>query len=194
MRTQAADRSVTGSVWMVGVELDPDRHRMGMGPELYTLLFEAKDEQPCVNRGRIVLFTMPELAGLALRMEDDPRARGELAAPDDIYTVYPLGQALSLIRNREASYDEQGSIVDSLNLLFDSVDAVGLTLPVEYREPLHRVADHLTFSKSLSELEESAPGWREPVLNGVLWCLGAVGANSIVLTSAALNATESARP
>jgi hypothetical protein len=193
MRTQADGHSGTGPVWLVGVQLDPDRDRVGTGPELYTLLFEAKDEKPVVSRGRIVLFTMPELAGLALEMEEDPGARGELTAPDDISTVYPLGRALSLIRNPKTTDDEEGSIVDCLNLLFDCIGAIGLTLPAEYRDPLHSLADHLTFSKSLSEFEESAPGWREPVLNGILWCLGAVGANSIVLTSAALNTAGSER-
>ena len=191
MRPQADSPSGNGSVWMVGVQLDPDRDQAGAGPELYTLLFETKDEQPVVNRGRIVLFTTPDLAGLALQMEEDAGVRDGLAAPGDIYTVYPLGRALSLIRDPDATYDEEASIVDCLNLLFDSIDAVGLTLPGEYREVLRSLADHLTFSKSLSEFEESVPGWREPVLNGILWCLGAVGANSIVLTSAALSATGS---
>ena len=43
----------------------------------------------------------------------------------------------------------------------------------------------------MSELEESEPVWRGPALNGILWCPGAVSANSIVLTSAALNAADS---
>jgi len=180
-----------GSVWLVGVQLDPDRE---IGPELYTLLFEAKHEQPCVSGGRIVLFTMPELAGLASQMEDDPRARGGLAAPNDVYTVYGLGRALALIRNHEATQDEESSIVDCLNLLFDCIAALGLTLPAEYGEPLRRLADHLTFSNSLSEFDAIEPGWREPALNGFLWCLRAAGAKSIVLTAAALNAAGTGQP
>jgi hypothetical protein len=172
---------------MVGVQLDPGHDRASAGPELYTLLLEARDERPVVSRGRIVLFTTPELAGLALRMEDDPGAGSTLAAPTDVYAVYPLGRALSLIRDPAATYDEEGSIVDCLNLLFDCVRAVGLTIPAEYREPMRDMADHLTFSKSLGEHDSSVPGWRAPVLNGLLWCLGAVAANSIVLTSSVLD-------
>jgi hypothetical protein len=184
-------RSGKGSVWLVGVQLDPDSAHAGSGPELYTLLFEAKDERPVVSRGRIVLFTLPELAGAALQMEDDAEVREGLTVTDDVYAVYPMGQALSLIRDANDAHDEEASIVDCLNLLFDCVDAIGLPLPAEYREPMQRLADHLTFSKSLSEFGEAVPGWREPVLNGILWCLGAVAANSIVLTSAALNAAGS---
>jgi hypothetical protein len=182
-------RSEEGSVWLVGVRLDPDREPAGE-PELYTLLFEAKDEQPVVNRGRVVLFTRPELASLALAMEEDPRVRGERAAPAEVYTVYRLDRALSLLRDPATTHDEEACILDCLNLVFDCVKAVGLTLPADYREPLHGLADHLTFSSSLSELDASMPGWREPALNGTWWCLGAVSANSMVLTSAALDAAR----
>ncbi|SRR5579875_1523545 len=179
MSDHRVERPTTGAVWLVGVQLDPERD----DPEVYTLLIEAKNEQPIVNRGRIVLFSRPELAPFALRMEEETVAHRSQKAPEEISTVYQLGQALSLIRDPTAEYDDAACIVNCLNLLFDCIVAIRLTVPTEYRELLHMLADHLTFSKSLNEFDRLAAGWREQAFNGILWCLGAVCANSLVLTS-----------
>jgi hypothetical protein len=150
----------------------------------YTLMLYyevARNDQnrPLTHDGRIVFFQRPNQANEALSLGDAAfRKYGK--APAEISAVYDVHEALQLVRT--GTCDDNATIVNLLNELFDLVSATPVSLPNAYRDAQAALADHATFSRDLGEYFGDGPDRRALALDAMHWSIGVVLAHSTILS------------
>src|SRR5262249_48946041 len=104
---------------LIGVAIDPNRD----GPELYYLLYEAEHDSPIMSDGRLVLFTRAEHSRSLAKQyaEKVPIDQFDLDQP---FMLCDIADTLFYIS--EGGEDTTGTVLDTVNLLLDLVDAVSL--------------------------------------------------------------------
>jgi hypothetical protein len=162
-------------VALIGFRLDADSDE----PSLHTLLFYGERDVPLMQNDRIVFFTAPELADVAYELGGDI-ARKLGPPPTEVCLVCDFVETLRLIRFE--GYDNSATILDFLNTVFDLVKVTTHQIPSEYKTILFNFADHLTFHKEFASFFMENRIERDNVVNGILWCLGAVVASAKLLT------------
>jgi hypothetical protein len=178
MMTKETDLEV--GIWLIGLRFDVLAARRYDNAEIYTLVFEAKNEEPIVNSDKVVFFTSPEHARAALLLEGDSRLQA-LPVPTEVHYVYDLQRAAIDILSATDDVDLDNNIVNSLNLLFDCIGAVGQAIPDSFRADLFALADHLTFNNTIDDFLEKRRIGRRHLYDGFLWCVGALAIHSTLV-------------
>lgn len=167
---------VRDKIWrLLAISLDPDRSE----PQLYGLILEGEVDQPLMLRDRVLFFrdaarapAIIETYGLHLRAD-----RAELGKP---FFWCDIAQTLHLLQ--AGGLDGEACVLGAVNLLLDLVRAIGVEVPVEYKEALRSIADYCTTKKDLTlYLEEEGDYSSEALTNAVLWCVGATTVKATIL-------------
>jgi hypothetical protein len=172
----APPTSSTQPYWrLLAVALDPDRPT----PELYGVIREAEKDIPLMVDGRIVFFTDPARAPELIQQH------GGAWATDPIDVAKPsfwcdVAQALHFLS--AGGFDDGADVLSAVNVLLDLVRATGAKMDDRRKKALYAIADYCTFNKDLTKyLEEEGDYSSRELVDGVLWCVGAVAVKSRIL-------------
>jgi hypothetical protein len=158
---------------LIGVGLDPDIEQ----PDLYYLLYEADKDTPVTDSGRILFFRDPTQSKIVADQfashlsVDNFDIESPLVVCDIAETLYYL---------THGGVDESDTVVNSVNLLLDLVDATGLELANWVRPVLVEVADYCTFHRDISGLPHEKYSIQDRV-SAILLSVGAIVVRSRVL-------------
>lgn len=154
--------------WLVGLRLDPN----SSCPDFFMLLRDHPEYWPITLQGQIIFFQEAEavqfVLDLYLRALGLPPSR----APTEIYLVLDFAKAFHLLS--EQSRDEKSCVLNIINTLLDMLKATSITIPAMYREDLHQLADHLTFSPDFGTFIKNEQLGRAELIEALQWALGAV--------------------
>lgn len=166
-------------LYLVGIKLQPGVHQVDLyALVLYNEVARGDQNRPLTVDGRIALFHDPSEADRVLTL-GDMAFRKYHPFRGDVAYVYDVPAILSLIVCSER--DEAAIVAAFLNELLDFVSATELALPDLYRAALHALADATTFDKDFGSLFATAPERRIETRDAVLWCLGAVLSQAVIL-------------
>lgn len=150
--------------WIVGIRLDPDDNQ----PTYYCVVF-GDDLQPVTKDGYIVVCDelkqidrVLQSASTSLTFDDTSRT--------EVCDVCDVAMALYLLESEET--DEHRSVIDCINTLTDLVKGTGGILPAHLKSPLYRLADHMTFERTLGAFFRDSEYSREQAIEGIIWCVG----------------------
>jgi hypothetical protein len=165
-------------IYLVGVQIDPNSRE----PDLYTLVLYnevARNDanRPLTYEDRIVFFRNLKDAGRALAL-GDIAFRKYGSAPTKVEYVYSVARALAVVDR--GAIDEDSMIADFLNELLDFVAISRWTIPENYSSALSSLADYATFHKNIDAFFTHLHK-RTETRDAILWCLGAVAMNAVVL-------------
>jgi hypothetical protein len=158
----------SGSMWLVGFRIDPNYPE----PDFYTILLQDRSDQPILHQGQIIFFADFNDRQLALELDSEFAKIQNQTAPGELYLVYDIANVLYLVSNE--SRDESASIVNFLNVLFDMLKSVSVSIPSRYKTVLYQVADHLTFDKDFGDFLEAEGIARTEVVEAIQWGIGSV--------------------
>jgi len=164
-------------IYLVGVLIDPNSRE----PDLYTLVLynevaRTDANRPLTYEDRIVFFRNLKDAGRALAL-GDIAFRKYGSAPTEVEHVYNVAQALAVVA--DGAIDEDSNIGAFLNELLDFV-AIRWKIPDNYRSALSALADYATFERDIDAFFTHSHK-RTETRDAILWCLGAIAMNAIVL-------------
>jgi hypothetical protein len=146
--------------------------------DFYTIIFYGDNDRPIMKNDRILFFTklkfVPEIIENGL-----PETKNLMLSSRQASFICDLKEALRLIENEDI--DNFATIIDSLNMIFDLVRSTKLNFPDQYKKALFLFADHLTFDRSISDFFEQTKLSRTLMIDGILWCIGAIFSKSIVV-------------
>ncbi|MDX2240943.1 MAG: hypothetical protein NW224_09690 [Leptolyngbyaceae cyanobacterium bins.302] len=168
---------VTEDEWLslASFRINPNSEK----PEIYTLIICRDVDYPVLLDKQIVFFNKKELSSKALELCSlEVQRLGP--APQEVDLVVDLAESLYLISNEDI--DTTSTILDCLNTLIDLVKAAQIPIPEHYKNSLYAFADHLTFEQEFSSFFVNHSVNRSAILDGILWCVGAVFIQSILLT------------
>jgi len=134
----------TESLWLIGFLLDSDT----ASPDFYTLMFPGETDEPLQNKSYLIFFSDPQLASHALTFAENDYNPAIHLLPIEIDLVCDAAQMLYLLNHAEI--DNEATIINCLNIMFDLVRATTLPMPPEYKQLLYALADHLTFERELT--------------------------------------------
>ena len=137
-------------------------------------------DRPLTRDGAILWFSKPETAVTALEVGDESFREARLNL-GEVAIVYDLAEAVSLTAH--GGRDENGTIVDCLNILIDMVKATGFPMPSAYLKTLSEFADHTTFSKDIGAFFTDPRHDRIAVLDALTWAVGAITLNSAIFST-----------
>jgi len=158
---------------LVGFRVDA----MHDGPQFYTLLaVGGENERPLTSEGRIVFFTVLDLAANALAL--DPSMARIGPPPEALETFCDVAEVLYRVNSQNA--DPDGVILDCLLVFDDLVRATKLHMPDRYQGILTELAARLTEGDQLRQIFINA-SLREQVEDALLWCVGAVAVKARML-------------
>jgi hypothetical protein len=164
-------------LYLVGFRIDPD----DVEPNLYTILVYGDNDRPIVNGdGQILFFPEPMLSSAAIQ-EFDANFNA-IAETLELSIVYDIAEMLYLISSGKA--DGSAIILNCLNVIFDFVKVTKLPIPMEYESILFEFADYLTFDKDLETFFLQSGKDRSKIIDGVLWCIGAIFVRSRLMITA----------
>lgn len=161
------NRPLEEQAWLVGFLINPEAET----PEVYTLILPGEVDQPLSEGGYLLFFRDPASAAQFLN--------GRRHLTGEVDAVYNLAMVLYLLAHKNC--DTTAIIVDSLNILFDLVTAIKITMPIKYKEPLYCLADHLTFNQEFASFLNEQNISRTIIIDGLIWCLGAIVSQSKVV-------------
>jgi hypothetical protein len=162
---------------LIGVGIDPDKDC----PELYYLLLEADHDRPITDAGRIVFFSDHRQATwIAETYAHSSRVDNyDLEQP---FMVCDIADTLHYIT--EGGQDTECSVLNSINLLLDLVDAISLPGVTRVLAILREIADYCTFSKDLTGLlREQSRFTADDRVNAIMLAIGAIVVHSHVVQS-----------
>lgn len=149
--------------YMVGFRLDREVDEASV----YAIYVNC--DRPVMDDDLIVFFTRPEDA-IDYLENSGLRDGAEQIRKDGVATVFDVPMTMYLAS--QGSLDEHCDIIDLLNVLFDFEKAVDYRVPEQYSRPLKDFADHMTFSKSVSEFFEQTEVTRKTIVDGLLLYIG----------------------
>ncbi|MDM8526946.1 hypothetical protein QUF58_01935 [Anaerolineales bacterium HSG24] len=152
--------------WLVGFSINPTAD----GPDLYTLIFPGEVDEPLSKDGYLLFFSNPNSAPQFLNSSCELNRSCQLTGEVD--AVYDIAMMLDMLARKDT--DTTATIVDGLNILFDLVKASNLSIPPDYQQTLYSLADHTTFNREFASFLTKQAIPRNTVIDGVLWCLGAI--------------------
>lgn len=149
--------------------------------DLYFVLLQYCDEvtsdailKPLLEEGLLAAF---------VRKDDIPDALSRVGISVDSalekYSVI-IDYANALYRVHRADVDEDADILNTLNILSDLFGGLNISVSPRYKDALNDLVRHVTFDNQLDTYFEGKPEAREVCYDGLLWCLGAIIANSVV--------------
>lgn len=146
--------------------------------ELFTIIVYDGKDSPIVIDGRIAFVTKPERVTRLYRLcHKSVRALGPPPTVIDLICDFP--ETLDLIRRKKR--DNKAVILNCLNTTFDLLSAINVPLPGEHQSVLYRLADHLTFNREFASFMRDNDMTRESIINALLWCVGAVAVNTLIV-------------
>lgn len=160
--------------YLIGFKLNPDSEK----PEIYTLVFGEKN-RPLIKNEQIIFFPTPEAACRALEFCGTETLTSIDFIADDIELIVDIAETLYLISSEEI--DLNNTILNTINLLDDIIIALEIHRPQFYKNNLYKFADHLTFNRSITPFLETEQITRASIINSLLWCIGAITVQSIIL-------------
>lgn len=159
------------SLIIAGLRIDGDSNK----PDLLVPMVSGERDYPLKNDGRILVLFDPKSIVKAISLAENlnlPDERMKGARAGRVAITYDLPMTLYLIN--QAEVDNRATIINCLNFLMTLIDSLAVKMPVEYRETLHKFADHLTFRRTIkSFLEEQATNATN-ISDSLLWCIGAI--------------------
>lgn len=164
---------------LIGFRVNPDCEE----PELYILMICADKDYPLMVEGDIIFFTKPTLGLKAVQLSSNVDLQKIILKTmndvDDVDFVVDIAEVLYLISDK--NIDDQATIINCLNTLFDLVLCTGIPMPSNYKKLLYNFADHLTFHQEFSSFLEQHSISRSWVIDAILWCMNTVVAKSKLL-------------
>ena len=158
------DNMTTTDLWLIGLRLDADI----ACPTFYTLLI-GEEQQPLIRDQQLVMcaeigqfIDLSEGTDLGLSRQWLEQVEVEL--------VCDIAEALYIVE--QGDHDEDATVVNCLNTLFDLIKATNGTIPAAYRQHIEDLADHTTFSKSVGDFFQSSTELRGVIIEGLVWCVG----------------------
>ena len=162
-------------IWtLVDVFINPDAE----GAELYYLLLDTGKGSPLTKDGRIIFFVDKNKAASVLKKYGSAIKYDEIDIDEPSYSCN-IANMLYLLTNED--YDENVSILCTINTLLDLVYGTAISIPGDKKKILYDLADHFTFSKSISEYYAKVELEPDEVINAILWCIGAVTVMSTIV-------------
>lgn len=123
---------------------------------------------PITDHNKLVAFhNLSDASGILQAKGFEPQTFDT----DDIF-VCDVFETLHLIKY--GNNDDNAVIINLLNVLSDVLIATNVHVTERYRALLIAFADHLTFSKNLDEYFTNNNILRVEILDGVIWCMGAL--------------------
>ena len=130
------------ATWLIGFRFNPDNPE----PKLFTLMFSGNEDIPLSDDGYIIFFENITSVSEALELIPSNQ-RGSLTIPKEIELVVDIALILYLTCYEET--DDNATIINGLNIIFDLVKSTGIDFPKGYKQSLYKFADHLTFSREV---------------------------------------------
>jgi len=152
---------------LVSVRISPQRNN----PEFFCLLNEGERDTPLMRDGRVIFFADRTRARQVLRVHassvvvDEIDVETPFVCLDIANTLYVLG--LNCV-------DDQGTVVDTLNLILDFLPHCPLELSNARCVLLKNLADHFTFSRDPKTFFEQQPNQQSEAIETVLLSLGLI--------------------
>jgi hypothetical protein len=166
---QTSKHNVVHSV--IGLRVDPEAD----GPNFYLILINEGDSSlPFLVDEQLAIFLSHSAAMLAIHEAGGSEANVEFM-PDG------LDFAAGLYLLQSEVIDPSATILNLLNVLSDVFIGTRISVPSEYKPILNELVRHLTFEREFGKFVEQIHITREACINGTLWCLGAVFANSRII-------------
>lgn len=147
-------------------------------PEFYVLIVYEGEEAVVTFDESLPFVTESSKIQKLFEFLDDVRKEKYLI-PTSVESSIDLAGALYLLENENE--DDQAVVLDALNMTFDLLKAIEVTLDGSREEVLSALADHLTFSKNLGEFFEFNCLDRMIVIDHFLWCLGKIVSRSMIV-------------
>jgi hypothetical protein len=155
---------------LIGLRCDPDTP----DADFYTLFIWGGKDRPLRAAGRILLATDPAQAPRMAQLSNEDVTAFPIPTQAD--ATCDVASALRLLTSADS--DHRASLLDCLNTLFDLVEFAQVPCPDEFRRPLVKLADHLTFDPQFSQLLATGEVDRQTAVDAILWSLGAVFAKA----------------
>lgn len=147
--------------------------------DFYAIIIYGVNDRPIMEDNSILFFA--KLKKISEIVENGLfETKGLVLSSNKVSLVCDLKEALRLIENEEI--DDSAIIINSLNMIFDFVKSTRISFPCQYKEILFSFADHLTFERNISTFFEKTNFSRTLVLDGLLWCVGAILSKSTIIS------------
>lgn len=155
-------------IWrLVSVRLSAE----SSAPECYFLLHEAEHDTPLMNEGRIIFVTHPTQSMSLIQAFGSQLSADEFDVDQPLFCC-DIANALYVLTSLEE--DDNGTVVDTLNLLLDLTKDSPVPMPLEYKTIISDLADHFTFSCNSASFFAEETRKPEIAINAILWCIGSV--------------------
>jgi len=152
----------------IGFRIDPEQDR----PQLYSLMLgnESGDNFALVYEGQLAICLSPDKYDEALGLVGlDWQAMAGKVMPllwIDFATAFYICES--------GGIDEQGRIVNVLNVVSDILIGLKIGVPAVFKSDLVSFADYVTFDRDVGAYFDLTPASKAKIIGGLQWCLGAI--------------------
>jgi ankyrin repeat protein len=147
--------------------------------DLYTLMMCNKKEFPIMSEDKVLFFNDLKLTENAWNRAQNAINDLDFPPEEKEFSIDVAGMTYLVSSGFE---DENGSIINCLNMFFDFLEALNIPLPKDYKERLFATANHLTFEAEFKDFLKEHKINREELIEAIDWCLDKILANSKVIT------------
>jgi hypothetical protein len=163
-------------LYLVGFRVDPST----ADPQVFTLIaMNADNDRPAMAQDRILFFSDPALAAVALaRCDNGLQLLGPV--PTEVAFICDIAEALHTVN---ALPDDEHGIVDEVISCFDTlVRATKINVPAQYMSVLSALAERLNEDSEFATWLAIQGVDRETIEDAIIWCLGAVGVKTTIVS------------
>lgn len=171
--TESQTQESGNTFYVIGLRVDPETEEANF----YVVLMYSGDKSiPLLVDNQLAIFQRLSSVATAISKVDATKSEDDFESLE-----YGLDFAEALYLFQSEAIDSSATILNLMNLLSDIFDGLRVRVPSEYKDVLNALANHLTFEREFGTFIEQSHITRERCINGTLWCLGAVFANSRII-------------